>query len=223
MASATYLDSISSAGVPTLAGVLQRIPDVPHDRICMDPLPGTATEDDALHSEERLGVICELIDGTLVRKTVGIYESALAAEIIVLLGIFLKKHKLGKLSGPDGPTRLKPGAIKYPDIAFFSNERLKRSPLKGSAAAKVGPDLAIEVLSRGNTPKEMEGKLRDYFAAKVRLVWYIDPKTRTARAWRSLKRCDEIAADGLLDGGDVLPGFKLNLAELFASVDEEPA
>jgi Uma2 family endonuclease len=204
----------------TLAGLLRRVPDVPHDRICMVPLPGTATEDDALYSKERLGVICELIDGTLVRKTVGLYESALALEIAFLIQLFLKKHKLGRAAGPDGPTRLNPGVLKYPDVSFFSWERLKKHPLKRGAAPELIPDLAIEVLSKGNTKKEMDRKLRDYFASKVRLVWYVDPKTKTARAWRSLKRCQEVPADGSLDGGDVLPGFKLNLAELFASVDE---
>jgi len=204
----------------TLEGLLQHIPEVPHDRICIVPLPGTATEDDALHSKERLGFICELIDGTLVRKTVGLYESALAIEISFLIQLFLRKNNLGRVAGSDGPTRLNPGVLKYPDVSFFSWERIRKHPLKRGSGAVLIPDLAIEVLSKGNTKEEMDRKLQDYFASKVRLVWYIDPKTKTARAWRSLKRCQEVPADGSLDGGDVLPGFKLNLAELFASVDE---
>lgn len=204
----------------TLAGILRRVPEVPHDRICMVPLPGTATEDDALYSKERLGVICELIDGTLVRKTVGLYESALAIEISFLIQLFLRKKNLGRVTGPDGPTRLNPGVLKYPDVSFFSWERIRKHPLKRGSGAVLIPDLAIEVLSKGNTKEEMDRKLQDYFASEVRLVWYIDPKTKTARAWRSLKHCQEVPADGSLDGGDVLPGFQLNLTELFASVDE---
>jgi Uma2 family endonuclease len=210
-----------SEPAPTLAAVLKHIPNVPHERICMNPLPGTATEQDAIESKDRLGFICELINGTLVRKTVGWYESAVAAEIIARLILFLRTHKLGKVSGADGPTQLKKGVLKYPDVAFFSWERLRKSPIsRSTAAAKVGPDLAIEVLSPGNTKAEMDEKLRDYFTAKVRMVWYIDSRTKTAQAWRSLRRREEIPADGELDGGDVLPGFRLDLADLFASVEE---
>ena len=207
--------------MPTLAGVLRLVPALPPERICMNPLPGTASETDSIHSQDQLGFICELVNGTLVRKTVGLYESALAAEIIVLIGAFLKKHRLGRLTGPDGPTRLKKGVVIFPDIAFYSWERLKKSPIKrGTAAAQVSPDLVIEILSPGNTPQEMEDKLSDYLAAKVRLVWYIDPKTKTAKAWQSQSRCTDIPASGALDGSDVLPGFKLNLRQLFASVEE---
>jgi Uma2 family endonuclease len=203
----------------TLADVLKRVPKVPPHRICMDPTPGTATEDDVLHSKERLGVICELVDGTLVRKAMGAYESLLASEIIRLIGNFLDKMKLGRLTAPDGPTRLKPSKVRVPDVAFYSWDRLKKHFPKRGTTMKIGPDLAIEVLSPDNTKDEMDDKLRDYFGAKVRLVWHIDPKTKSARAYRSLKRFEDIPADGSLDGGDVLPGFALNLATLFASVE----
>ena len=65
----------------------------------------------------------------------------------------------------------------------------------------------------------MERKLRDYFAAGVRLVWYIDPRSRTARAYTAPDSCQELTDQGTLSGGDVLPGFELSLAELFAEID----
>jgi Uma2 family endonuclease len=203
----------------TLADMLHRVPALPQDRICMVPLPGTATEDDALHAKERIGFICELIDGTLVRKTMGNFESALAAEIIILLGMFLEKNKLGKLTGPDGGARLRPEQIRYPDVAFYTWDRLRVSPFQRGTAVGPPPDLAIEVLSPSNTHVEMERKLHDYFAAGVRLVWYIDPQHRTARAFTAPLAGTDIASDGSLQGGDVLPGFELNLAELFARVE----
>ena len=79
------------------------------------------------------------------------------------------------------------------------------------------PDLAVEVLSESNTPEEMERKLREYFLAGVRLVWMIDPRKRAAEIYTTPDApsgtLDESQA---LDGGKVLPGFTLPLAELFA-------
>ena len=72
----------------------------------------------------------------------------------------------------------------------------------------------MEVLSEGNTKAEMDRKLRDYFQAGVRLVWYIEPKTRTARAYTSVNEWTEIGPNDLLSGGDVLPGLELPLARV---------
>ena len=62
----------------------------------------------------------------------------------------------------------------------------------------------------------MDRKLRDYFQAGVRLVWYIDADLQTASAFTAIDACDNIAKGGVLKGGEVLPGFELSLAELFA-------
>jgi len=83
----------------------------------------------------------------------------------------------------------------------------------------MAPNLAVEILSEGNTPGEMERKLRDYFAAGVRLVWYIDPRSHTARTYTTPDKCEVLTEQGILSGGDVLPGFELSLAELFAEID----
>ena len=77
-------------------------------------------------------------------------------------------------------------------------------------------DLAVEVLSRGNTPKEMRRKLGEYFEAGVRLVWFVYPKTQTAEVYTSPTEMRRIGKSQSLDGGDVLPGFKLPLRKLFA-------
>ena len=65
----------------------------------------------------------------------------------------------------------------------------------------------------------MNRKLRDYFQAGVQMVWYIEPKTRTARAYTSANESTEIGSDGSLLGGQVLPGFELPLARLLARVE----
>ena len=90
--------------------------------------------------------------------------------------------------------------------------------LPKAAIYSVVPDLAVEIISEGNTEAEMDRKLREYFQAGVQLVWYIEPKTRTARAYTAVGEWTEIGPDGSLLGGEVLPGFELPLARLFARV-----
>ncbi len=65
----------------------------------------------------------------------------------------------------------------------------------------------------------MQRKLYDYFAARVRLVWYVDPSTRSARAYTAPDRCEPVNEQQSLRGGEVLPGFTLPLHELFAKAD----
>jgi Uma2 family endonuclease len=83
------------------------------------------------------------------------------------------------------------------------------------------PDLAVEVLSESNTRQEMEEKLTDYFRSGARLVWYVDPELRQVAVFTSPSNPRIVTEDQLLDGGDVQPGFELNLRELFAELPPE--
>ena len=78
--------------------------------------------------------------------------------------------------------------------------------------------LAVEIISKGNTREEIDRKLREYFQAKVRLVWYVYPDRRSVRVFTSANEVTELSNDQSLDGGDVLPGFTPGLSRLF----EEP-
>jgi Uma2 family endonuclease len=68
----------------------------------------------------------------------------------------------------------------------------------------------------GNTRNEMNRKLREYFQAGVRLVWYVDPDSPTVRTFTSPDAVIELREGDTLDGGDVLPGFTLPLTKHFA-------
>jgi Uma2 family endonuclease len=83
------------------------------------------------------------------------------------------------------------------------------------------PDLAVEVLSEGNTAKEMSDKLADYFDAGVRLVWYIDPRDRTVQVFTRPDSPQVLHEHDTLTGGEVLPGFTLSLKEFFQEPLEE--
>jgi Uma2 family endonuclease len=108
--------------------------------------------------------------------------------------------------------------MRIPDVSFISWDRFPGRKLPKDRVFRVAPDLAVEFISQGNTKGEMNLKLDEYFAAGVRLVWYIDPRTRTAQVYTARDRAETIGESGLLDGRDVLPGFQLRLGELFERV-----
>lgn len=200
---------------PTLADLLAQLGDIPPRRVLLHPYPGTATEQDVIALEASQGRLCELVDGVLVEKTMGFQESVLAALLIQYLGSFVRQHDLGVVAGADGTLRLKAGLVRIPDVCFVSWDRLPGRQLPRGAIPDLVPDLAVEVLSEGDTRKEMERKLSEYFSAGVRLVWCIDPKARTVRAHTAVSRSALIGEDQTLEGGDVLPGFALPVRQLF--------
>jgi Uma2 family endonuclease len=205
--------------IETIADLLDRL-GVPPERVRFRPPPGTATEADviaAFNGEKRL---CELVDGVLVEKAMGFYESLVAGVLLGYLRMFLSQQKLGVVLGEAGTVRLMPGLVRIPDVAFFSwrhfpNRKLPRRPIP-----PVVPDLAVEVLSASNTKTEMENKLQEYFAAGVPLVWYVDPETRTVRVYTSLTEVRTLGEDDTLDGGSALPGFRLSIREWFEEAGE---
>jgi Uma2 family endonuclease len=133
-----------------------------------------------------------------------------------LLESFLEKHDLGVVTGADGPVRILPRQVRIPDVCFIGWEKFPNRQLPREPIPPLVPDLAVEVLSPANTEAEMQRKLRDYFTAGVRLVWYIDPRQQSARVYAAVDRLTEVHEDQSLTGGDVLPGFELSLRDLFA-------
>jgi Uma2 family endonuclease len=202
--------------VRTVADLLRRLGDIPADRVRFSPLPGTATVDDLSRSENSG---CELVEGTLVEKAMGLRESLLAAYLSALLGPTVRGQNLGILSGPDGTYELISGLVRLPDLAFVSWDRLPGRRLPDEPVPNVVPDLAVEVLSASNTLGEMSRKRGEYFRAGVRLVWEIDPRARTVRAYTSETAYTDLTATDTLDGAPVLPGFTLPLSQLFAELD----
>ncbi len=205
-----------------LADLVDRLGHVPLDRIRMQPAPGTATEEDVLAAlEAPRKRICELIDGVLVEKAMGYAESALASLLIESLNAFVRAHNLGLVTAPDGTVRLWAGRVRIPDVAFFSWDRMPGRRRPQQPIPTLAPDLAIEVLSPSNTAQEMRRKRDDYFSVGVRLVWEIDPDTRTCSVYTAPDAVTTLTEADAVDGGDVLPGFRLPLRDLFAELDRQ--
>lgn len=203
----------------TLADLLDRFGPIPAERIRTNPPPGTATEQDVIDVEKRESRLCELVDGVLVEKTVGIYESNLASRLIYFLNAFVLKLDLGVVTAPDGMVRLAAGIVRIPDVAFISWHQLPGRRVPRVPIADLAPDLAVEVISPSNTAREMERKLQEYLAAGVRMVWYVLPVPREIHVYTA-DRHDVLTTDQELSGGDVLPGFTLPLRQLFEQPEE---
>jgi Uma2 family endonuclease len=195
----------------TVAELMKKLGGIPLERVLLDPPPGKATEKDVLEVERRTGRICELVDGVLVEKTMGLAESFLATWLAHLLYQYLDKHKLGLLAGEKGPYRLWPGMVRIPDVSFvtwdqFPNRKIPKKPIPD-----LYPDLAVEVLSRKNTKAEIDRKLHEYFRSGTRLAWVVDPRKRNVRVYTAPDQFHLLTEDQSLDGGDVLPGLNLPL------------
>jgi Uma2 family endonuclease len=202
--------------VRTVGDLLRRLGDVPADRVRFSPVPGTATVADLLRDENRR---CELVDDTLVEKPMGVRESLIALFLAELIGPPVRRQNLGILTGADGTYELLSGLVRLPDLAFVSWDRLPGRRLPDEPVPNVVPDLAVEVLSANTTPAEIARKRGEYFRAGVRLVWEIDPRARTARVYASESAFTDLTTADALDGGAVLPGVTVSLADLFAELD----
>lgn len=204
--------------VETFADVLERLGGISADRVLTRPAPGTANEEDLLRLPDELQKTCELIDNTLVRKTVGAPESEMAMNLVRFLAVFTHsaKNKTIRILGPDGHTRYFGGNVRMPDVAVFLRADLPDGRIpRDQQICPVAPAWVVEVLSPGNTKREIDKKLRTFFDSGVRLAWVVDRRKRTVRVHTSAEKFTEVGEDGVLDAGDILPGFTLGVREWF--------
>ena len=200
----------------TAADLLHELGNIPPHRVRMDPPPGTATEADAVRATNTERP-CELIDGTLVEKAMGVPESFLASLVLQFIGPFVRLHRLGITTAPDGMYKMIRGNIREPDVSFTSRARMKSVT---NQVADWCPDLCVEILSPSNTRDEMALKRSEYFKSGCRLVWIIDHRNRTVEVYTEPETPAVLTESEMLDGGTVLPGFTLPLSELFAAFDD---
>ncbi len=203
----------------TAADLVDRFGAMPLHRICFDPFPGTATEQDVIDFEQRENRLFELVDGILVEKTMGFPESILAIVLTTALRNFLSGKQLGTVAGPDGTMRFAPELVRIPDVSFISWDRFPNRQIQATPIPDLAPNLAVEVLSPSNTVAELRRKLHDYFTAGCQLVWFVDPETRTVTIYTAVDQSTTLDESQTLDGGTVLPGFLLPLQQLFAELD----
>jgi Uma2 family endonuclease len=149
-------------------------------------------------------------------------ESRLAIILAHYIESYLEKHDIGITAGSDGMLKLKAQLVRIPDVSFISEERLPGGATPKEKIPAIAPDLAVEILSESNTPKEMARKLREYFDAGSRLVWYVDPTDRSVQVYTAVDASTRLSEDDALDGDPVLPGFRLAIRQWFDRAERRP-
>jgi Uma2 family endonuclease len=144
----------------------------------------------------------------------GFEHGCVIINFTVPLGCFVKENALGVVSAAETGFLLAtdPDTVRAPDIAFVARERLG-SVAKGYFPG--APDLAVEVISPGDTYSEVEDKVEAWLDAGCRMVVVVNPRNRTLKVYRTRTDVVVLTVDDSFDGGDVLPGFKLPVRQIF--------
>lgn len=161
---------------------------------------------------------CELVRGGLVMMSPPGYEHG---RIIIratrALLRYLDENPLGVLTAAETGFQIArdPDTVRAPDVGFVLSEREPEEPVKGYFQG--APDLAVEVLSPDDRAGEVLAKVRDWLGAGCRGVWVVDPRTRTVTVYRSPHQAVVLSESETLTDEDLLPGFRLPVAEIFAT------
>ena len=160
----------------------------------------------------------ELIEGELRRMSpAGDEHGRVGMELAIPLGFHIKKNSLGKLYLAETGflIKSKPDTVRAPNIAFVRMERIRKEP-KVKSYRHGAPDLAVEVVSPGDTVNEVDQKVTEWLEAGASMVWVINPKPKTITVYRSLTDIITLTEKHTLEGGEVVPGFQIPVAEIFA-------
>jgi Uma2 family endonuclease len=162
----------------------------------------------------------EIVDGE--RREVspmGILAGTTASLLAFYLNTFALPRKLG-MAVVEVLFFLKEGESRRPDVAFVMQERWSTvlPLLEDPTELPFPPNLAVEVISPSNSATEIEEKLLEYFEAGVSAVWIVHPIPRRIYVHRSPADVQVLGETDELDGGPVLPGFRLKVADLFAAL-----
>ncbi len=159
----------------------------------------------------------ELVDGELVEMPgAGVLHSVIAALVYRLIFAYAEERNLG-IAFPDGLGYIlhrRPDIVRIPDGSFVAREHIPDGDLpKGFWEG--APDLAVEVVSPNDMADDVHDKVHEYLEMGTRLVWVLWPKTQTVTVHTVDEISRELASEDELDGGDVLPGFTVRVADLF--------
>jgi Uma2 family endonuclease len=177
----------------------------------------TLTTADELFVMPNDGFRYELVKGELRRMPpAGGEHGAVAVSITLAVAQFVKAQGLGVVFGAETGFKIaaEPDTVRAPDLAFVRRERIPEGGIPRGFWPGA-PDLAVEVISPGDTYTEVEEKVHDWLNAGTRMVLVLNPRTRTVTVYTSHTDVVRLTESDLLDGGEVLPGFTCRVAELF--------
>jgi Uma2 family endonuclease len=179
------------------------------------PLSATTAEDLLLRPSN--GFRYELIRGELKQMTPGGYgHGVIVANLTNPLVEFVRSHRLGHVCGAETGFRISrsPDTVRAPDIAFIRTERRGTQPFQ-EGFFEGAPDLAVEVLSPGDSALEIEEKIADWLGAGCTVVWVVNGRRRSVALHRRDAPVLLVSEADSLDANDVLPGFALPVSRIF--------
>ena len=160
----------------------------------------------------------ELVRGELVEVPPATYPQALLVVAVVLrLHQFVAERGLGEVFG-DGLGYIiarDPDVVRVPDVSFVASRCVRAGRIEGFVP--FAPDLAVEIVSPNDRAEDVYGQVREYLAGGVRLVWVLWPTSRSVSVHAPGEPTRELGPADELDGGDLLPGFRVSVATLFES------
>jgi Uma2 family endonuclease len=174
---------------------------------------------DELAAKPDDGFVYELIKGELIKVSPppGHEHGLVAMNIAGPLCEYAKKQQLGNVYAAETGylLELDPDTVRAADVSFIKRERIKAAePVHGYWIG--APDLAVEVVSPGDTVRRIEDKVTEWLKSGARTVWVVSAKLHTVTVYRSLTEIAVLTEKDILDGGDVVPGFQISVAEIFA-------
>lgn len=158
----------------------------------------------------------ELVEGVLrMMSPAGGRHGRIGGKLYRRIANHVEQHRLGETYAAETGFLLRqnPDTVRAPDAAFVSSARLGANA-DYPGYLPLAPDLVAEVMSPGDRRSEADHKARDWLAAGVRVVLVVDPQHASIRVHRPGNAPVE-QVEGLLDLRDVIPGFQLDVAELF--------
>lgn len=160
------------------------------------------------------GTRTELVRGRVVREPQPGYEHGrIQVRIAEILRRHIRERGLEMVCVGNIGVIVSEATVRGPDVAVIRSERLP-SP-RHTGFLDGAPDLAIEIVSPSNTASQIQEKVAEYFSAGSRAVWVVYPERRTIAVHASARAATFLREDDPLTGGEVLPGFRAAVAELF--------
>lgn len=182
-----------------------------------DPAPAAVlTVDEYEQLPEQAGFRLELSRGRLVReRRPGMEHGWIGGQLYRRIEAHVRSRELGLVLIEAGfRLSVRTPTVRAPDVTFLAAARLPPERILPGFYPGA-PDLAVEVLSPFNTAAEIHEKVLEYLEAGTRLVWIVDPISRSVTAWRPPADARVLREGKSLDGLDVLPGFTLEVSQAF--------
>ena len=159
----------------------------------------------------------ELVKGELIQMSLpGDEHGRVAMRVAAPLYFYVEEHNLGVVYAAETGFKLEsdPDTVRAPDVAFMSRARREQAG-RVDGYWSGAPDLAVEVLSPNDRRRKVDEKVANWLAAGTRMVWVVSPKLRTVTVYESVTAVVILTDKDQLEGGDVVPGFRIAVAKIF--------